>query len=80
MLEAELPTPATVDLDWWDHPLVPASQMEAGLDHNQYVIVSFSIFLLESHSSGYLGMARCFNVHRKFSVSNLISLLRNIFV
>ena len=39
MLEAELPSPATVDSDWWDHPLVPASLMEAGLDHNQFAIV-----------------------------------------
>ena len=39
MLEAELPTPATVDSEWWDHPLVPASLMEAGLVHNQFVIV-----------------------------------------
>ena len=39
MLEAELPTPATVDSYWLDNPLVPASQMEAGLDHNQFAIV-----------------------------------------
>ena len=43
MLEAELATPAIVDLDWWIIPLVPASPMEAGLDQNQFVIVRLTL-------------------------------------
>ena len=39
MLEVELPTPVTLDSDWWDHPLVPASLMEDGLDQNQSALV-----------------------------------------
>ena len=39
MLEVELPTPAIVDSGWYkDHPIVPASLMEAGLDQNQSVV------------------------------------------
>ena len=40
LLEAELPTPATVDSDWWDHQVVSAFLAEAGLDHNQNASVS----------------------------------------
>ena len=47
MLEVELPTPAPVDLDWWDHPIVPASPMEAGLDPNQSAIVGLSLLTLK---------------------------------
>ena len=39
-LEAQLPTPAIVDTGYLDHPLVPASQMEFGLDQNQLVVSS----------------------------------------
>ena len=39
MLEAKLPTHVTMDSHWWDHPLVPASLMEDGLDQNQFVMV-----------------------------------------
>ena len=41
MLEAELPTPAAEDSDWWDYSLVPASLMEAGLDQRQFAIVCY---------------------------------------
>ena len=40
MLEAKLPTPAIVDWDWWDYLLVPASQMEIGLEYHQLVCLS----------------------------------------
>ena len=43
MLEAELPTPATVDTGCLDHLCVFASLMEAGLDQNHFV-VSIVIF------------------------------------
>ena len=39
-LEAQPPTPAIVDTVCLDHPLVPASLMEAGLDQNQIVVSS----------------------------------------
>ena len=39
-LEPELTTPATVDSDWWDYPLLPASLMEAGPDQHQFAIVN----------------------------------------
>ena len=41
MLEAELPTPATVDSEWLDYLLVSASLTEAGLDQNQFAIVNW---------------------------------------
>ena len=63
MLEVELPTPATMDLDWLDHPLVPASLKEAGLDHNQFVIVRlpYSIYC-------------CYTMHKQLYVNYLATI------